>query len=149
MLSARCLLLGTVRARNSRIAVLRRQDRGDLFISSGSRSVRCHRRWLPYGRLHTRGGTNAVSVARSPIVRLIIRLLFAVPAARAGYDVTLAVAYFGIPQEWWRESFAMLGAIAVGCTAWARVSLLTELALRPDVAFVPAQPPIGATTKGR
>jgi hypothetical protein len=91
----------------------------------------------------------AVSVARSPIVRLLIRLLFALPAARAGYDVTLAIAHFGIPQEWWRESFAMLGAIAVGCTAWARVSILTEPALSPGVAFGPAQPPIGATTKGR
>ncbi len=94
-------------------------------------------------------GQYIFSVARSPIVRLLIRLLFAVPAARAGYDVTLALAHFGIPQEWWRESFAMLGAIAVGSTAWARVSILTEPALRPRVAFDPAQPPIGATTKGR
>jgi hypothetical protein len=92
---------------------------------------------------------HAVSVTRSPIVRLLIRLLFALPAARAGYDVTVALAHFGIPQEWWRESFAMLGAIAVGCTAWARVSILTEPALSPGVAFGPAQPPIGATTKGR
>jgi hypothetical protein len=43
---------------------------------------------------------------------------------------------------------AVLGAIAVGCTASARVSVLTEPALRPGVAFGPAQPPIGATTKG-
>jgi hypothetical protein len=93
-------------------------------------------------------GQYAFSVARSPIVRLLIRLLFAVPAARAGYDVTLALAYFGIPQDWWR-SFAMLGAIAVGCTAWARVSILTEPALSPGVAFGLAQPPIGVTTKGR
>jgi hypothetical protein len=94
-------------------------------------------------------GRYAISVARSPIVRLVIGLLFAVPAGYAGYNVTLALATFGIPQEWWRESFAMLGAIAVGCTAWARVSILTEPALGPGVAFVPAQPPIGATTKGR
>jgi hypothetical protein len=94
-------------------------------------------------------GRYACSVANSPIVRLVIGLLFAVPAARAGYDVTLALAHFGIPQEWWRESFAMLGAIAVGCTAWAHVSILTEPALRPGAAFGPAQPPIGATTKGR
>jgi hypothetical protein len=84
----------------------------------------------------------AFSVVRSPIIRLLIRLLFAVPAARAGYDVTLALAHFGIPQEWWWESFAMLGAIAVGCTAWARVSILTEPALSPGVAFGPAQPPL-------
>ena len=83
-------------------------------------------------------GQYAFSVARSPLVRLLIRLLFAVPAARAGYDVTLALAHFGIPQEWWRESFAMLGAIAVGCTAWARVSILTEPALSPGVAFGPS-----------
>ena len=94
-------------------------------------------------------GQYAFSVARSPIVRLVIGLLFAVPAARAGYDVTLALAHVGIPSEWWRESFAMLGAIAVGSTAWARVSILTEPALRPGVALGPAQPPIGATTKGR
>jgi hypothetical protein len=93
-------------------------------------------------------GQYAFSVARSPIVRLLIRLLFAVPAARAGYDVTLALAHFGIPQEWWRESFAMLGAIAVGCTAWARVSILTKPALKPGVAFGPARPPIGVTIRG-
>ena len=37
------------------------------------------------------------------VVRLVIGLLFAVPAARAGYDVTLALAHVGIPPEWWRE----------------------------------------------
>jgi hypothetical protein len=94
-------------------------------------------------------GQYAFSVARSPTLRLLIRLLFAVPAARAGYDVMLALAHFGIPQEWWRESFAMLGAIAVGCTAWARLSILTEPALSPGVTFGLAQPPIGATTKSR
>ena len=43
-------------------------------------------------------GQYAFSVARSPIVRLVIGLLFAVPAARAGYDVTLALAHLGIPS---------------------------------------------------
>jgi hypothetical protein len=94
-------------------------------------------------------GRYAISVARSPVIRVVIGLLFAVPAARAGYDVTLALAHIGIPSEWWRESLAMLGAIAVGSTAWARVSILTEPALRPGVAFGPAPPPIGAATKGR
>jgi hypothetical protein len=94
-------------------------------------------------------GQYAISVARSPIVRLVIGLLFAVPAARAGYDVTLALAHVGIRSEWWRQSFATLGAVAVGSTAWARVSILTEPALRPGVALGPAQPPIGLTTKGR
>ena len=93
-------------------------------------------------------GRYAVSVVRSPVVRILIGLLFAVPAARAGYDVTLALAHIGIPSERWRESFAMLGAIAVGCTAWARVSMQTDPVLRSGVALGPIQPPNGATTAG-
>jgi hypothetical protein len=64
--SARHLLLGTVRARNRCIAVLRRHDRGDLFISSRSRSVRCHRRWFRYGRFQTRNRAGAPSGSRAP-----------------------------------------------------------------------------------
>jgi hypothetical protein len=82
-------------------------------------------------------------------MRLIIGLLFALPAASAGYDATLALAHIGIPSEWWREAFAIFGAITVGCTAWARVSILTEPALGAGVALDPAQSPIGAATKGR
>ncbi len=93
-------------------------------------------------------GRYAFSVARGPVVRLLIGLLFAVPAARAGYDVILALAHIGIPSEWWRESFAMLGAIAVGCTAWARMSMQTDPALRRGVTLGPIQPLNGATTAG-
>jgi hypothetical protein len=93
-------------------------------------------------------GQCAFSVARSRIVRLVIGLLFAVPAARAGYDVTLALAHLGIPSEWWRESFAVLGAIAVGGTAWANVSMQTGAALRPGAAPSLIQPPNGATSTG-
>jgi hypothetical protein len=93
-------------------------------------------------------GRYAFSVARGPVVRLLIGLLFAVPAARAGYDVTLALSHIGIPSEWWRESFAVLSAIAVGSTAWARVSMQTDPALRPGVALGPIQSPNGATTAG-
>jgi len=50
-------------------------------------------------------GRYTFSVARSPIIRLVIGLLFAVPAAPAGYSVTLALAHLGIPSEWWREAF--------------------------------------------
>jgi hypothetical protein len=93
-------------------------------------------------------GQYAFALARSPIVRLVVGLLFAVPAARAGYDVTLALAHIGIPQEWWRESFTVFGAIAVGSTTWARLSTQTDPALRPGVTLGPIQPPNGATTTG-
>ena len=71
-------------------------------------------------------GRYAYSVARGPVVRLFIGLLFAVPAARAGYDMTLALSHIGIPSERWRESFAMLGTIAVGGIDWARLSMQTD-----------------------
>ncbi len=93
-------------------------------------------------------GRHAFSVARSPVVRLLIGLLFAVPAARAGYDVTFALSHIGSPFEWWREPFAMFGAIAIGSTAWARMSMQTDPALRPGVALGPIQSPNGATTAG-
>jgi hypothetical protein len=93
-------------------------------------------------------GRYAFAVVRSPVIRLAIGLVFAVPAARAGYDATFSVAHIGIPSEWWREAFAAFGAITVGGTAWARMSILTEPALRGGVALGPAQPPIGATTEG-
>jgi len=93
-------------------------------------------------------GQYAFSAARHPIVRLVIGLLFAVPAAYAGYDVTLALAQFGIPQEWGQEAFAVVSAIIVGGTAWARLSMQTDHALRPGAALSPMQPPSGVTTTG-
>jgi hypothetical protein len=93
-------------------------------------------------------GQYAFSVARSPLVRLVIGLLFAVPAARAGYDVSLILARVGVPSEWWREAFAVLGAIAAGGIAWAHVSTQTDTALRPGAALSSIQPPNGATIPG-
>ena len=93
-------------------------------------------------------GQYAFSVARSPVIRLVIGLLFALPAARVGYDTTLGLAHIGVPWGWWREAFGIFGAIAVGCTAWARVSMQTDPALRSGVALGPIQSPNGATTAG-
>ena len=94
-------------------------------------------------------GQFAFSVARSPIVRLVVGLLFALPAARAGYDVTLAFAHIGVPSEWWREAFAVVGAITVGGAAWARMSIVRNPTLRSGVAPVPPQPPMGAAATSR
>src|SRR5450631_4628333 len=94
-------------------------------------------------------GQFAFSVARSPIVRLVVGLLFALPAARAGYDVTLAFAHIGFPSEWWREAFAVVGAITVGGTAWARMPIVRNPTPREVVAPVPPQPPMGAAATSR
>ena len=93
-------------------------------------------------------GQYAFSVARSPIVRLVIGLLFALPAARAGYDVTLALAHVGIPSEWWREVVRHVrrhrrrGHRLGACVDADRPRS------GPGAALGPIQPPIGATTTG-
>jgi hypothetical protein len=59
---------------------------------------------------------------RSPLIRGAIALLFAVPAAVAGYHAALGLAHIGIPAEGWRQAMAVMGAI-VAATAWARMAL--------------------------
>ncbi|MET4213824.1 hypothetical protein [Bradyrhizobium sp. LA2.1] len=82
------------------------------------------------------------SAARSPIVRLVVALVFAVPASWAGYEVTLNLAGIGIPSERWREAFALVGGVVVGGTAWARVAVLATPALREGASAGSAQPPL-------
>jgi hypothetical protein len=45
------------------------------------------------------------------------------PAAIAGYHAALGLAYIGIPAEGWRQATALIGAIVVAATAWARMML--------------------------
>lgn len=71
-------------------------------------------------------GQYAFSTSRSRIVRFFIGLLFAVPAARAGYDVSLTLSQISIPSESWRAAIAVIGGTIVGCMALARLSILNE-----------------------
>src|SRR6266571_2999212 len=69
--------------------------------------------------------------ARSPIARTLVAIAFAVPAAFAGYHASLGLAGLGVPSDAWRHAFAIVGAIAIGATAWARMtSESTEPAAR-------------------
>jgi hypothetical protein len=94
-------------------------------------------------------GQYVFSTARSRIVRIVIGLLFAVPAARAGYEVTLALSHIGTPSESWRTAFAMAGAMLVGGTAWARLSIVTSPLSRRGVTLGPTRPSIEAMTRSR
>jgi hypothetical protein len=57
------------------------------------------------------------------VIRTAIALVFAVPAAMAGYHAALGLAQLGVPAELWQRAFALIGAVAVGATAWARLAL--------------------------
>ena len=72
----------------------------------------------------TRAAGQSVFVAtRSAGMRAAIALLFAVPATVAGYHATLGLAHLGAASQGWQETFAFIGAIMVGTTAWARITL--------------------------
>ena len=71
-------------------------------------------------------GQAAFAISRSPFLRAAIALLFAAPAAIAGYHATLGLAQIGVPSAGWRDVFAIIGAILVGGTAWGRMTLLAD-----------------------
>jgi len=93
------------------------------------------------------GGQIAFASVRSPLIRAAIALLFAVPAAVAGYCATLGLAHIGIPVEGWREALAVVGATVVGGTAWTRLTLLAPPAAGPGVAPGSAQFPLAPATR--
>jgi hypothetical protein len=70
-------------------------------------------------------------VVRPVWARLLLGVLFAAPAAVAGYYTTLGLAEMMMPSEIWRMVFAVVGAIAVGVTAWIRVFAFGALEPRP------------------
>jgi hypothetical protein len=94
-------------------------------------------------------GQIAFATVRSPLIRAAIGLIYAVPAAIAGYNGTLGFAQMGIPSEAWRVTFAVIGAIAVGGTAWARMALFVPPEEGLGIAGSPAPHRLaGATRQG-
>jgi len=83
-------------------------------------------------------GQIAFVTVRSPLIRAAIGLHCAVPATIAGYSATLGLGQVCIPSEVWRMAFAVIGAIAVGGTAWARMALFVPPGERPRGAGGPA-----------
>jgi len=68
-------------------------------------------------------GQVAFAIVRSPLLRATVALLFAAPAALAGYHAALGLAHVAIPGEGWRDAIAVVGAIIVAATAWVRMTL--------------------------
>ena len=93
-------------------------------------------------------GQIAFASLRSPLIRSLIALLFAIPACTAGYFASLGLARIGVPSIIWREVFAVIGAMAVGGSAWARMTVLAS----PDISLRmagQAQLPLAPTASDR
>ena len=68
-------------------------------------------------------GQIGFATTRTPLIRAIIGLLYAVPATVAGYQVSFALAGIGMSTGGWQTAFAFVGAILSGVTAFSRMTL--------------------------
>lgn len=78
------------------------------------------------GALTLAAGQLTLAVSQSLTLRVAIATVFAVPAAIAGYHVVFALSQIGVPSLAWREAFACIGALCIGGTAWARLTVLAR-----------------------
>ena len=67
-------------------------------------------------------GQLLLGLVRPLWARLLIVLAFVAPAAIAGYHATQGIVKHTMPSETWQLVFSVVGAIAVGVTAFARVA---------------------------
>ena len=66
-------------------------------------------------------GQGVFTLAKSPTVRIALALLFAIPAAVAGYSIALHLSGLGAPAEPWRQAFALIGGAVVMATVLVRL----------------------------
>jgi hypothetical protein len=59
---------------------------------------------------------------RSAILRLIVALIFAAPAAIAGYALVHGLTHEAIPSAIWRQIFCFVGGALVGVSALKRLA---------------------------
>lgn len=59
---------------------------------------------------------------RTPALRLVVALIFAAPAAVAGYALVYGITREAVPSEIWRQIFCIVGGGFVGVAALARLA---------------------------
>ncbi|MFT0875884.1 hypothetical protein VRZ08_04925 [Rhodopseudomonas sp. G2_2311] len=67
-------------------------------------------------------GQILLMVVRPLWARLLIALVFVAPAVIAGYHATHGIVKHTMPSETWQVVFSVIGAVAVGVTAFLRVA---------------------------
>ena len=67
-------------------------------------------------------GQGLLMVIRPLWARFLIVLAFVAPAGVAGFHATLGITRLMMPSEAWQVAFSVLGAVAVGVTAFLRVA---------------------------
>jgi hypothetical protein len=93
-------------------------------------------------------GQVAFALVRAPLLRAAIALVFAVPAAIAGYHATLGIAHICIAPGAVSQILAAIGAAMVGGTAWSRMALFLSPTIGQDASGHPVQPHLSPTANG-
>ena len=96
---------------------------GMAALHSGAGPIGSILAGLVVGVLTLAVGQMVFTLVPSTLVRGAVGLLFAVPAAIAGYHAAHGLAGLAMPSEGWRQAFAIIGAVVVGATALARLVL--------------------------
>jgi len=86
-------------------------------------------------------GQIAFAATRTPLIRILIGFLYAVPAAIAGYQVSFALAGIGMSAGGWLQAFAVMGAPRCRCH-----SLFSLGAIAPAVGRAGAHGRLGSLT---
>lgn len=63
-----------------------------------------------------------ITFVRPMWLKLIVAIAFVAPAAIAGFHATHGIVKHLMPSEGWQITFSVIGAIAVGITAFIRVA---------------------------
>jgi hypothetical protein len=83
-------------------------------------------------------GQTIFALLQSPFLRAVVALTFAVPAALTGYFAVYNLVGLTAASDIWRQAIAIVGALAVGATAWARLASPPDAHIRDYHS--PAQP---------
>ena len=94
-------------------------------------------------------GQAASTRLRSPVMRTALALLFAVPAAVAGYHASRGLAHLVLPTDAWRDAIAIVGGATVAATAFMRMWLSSPPDAEQGVAagLTSPHPPASQTSE--
>lgn len=67
-------------------------------------------------------GQVLIILARPMWLKLAVALAFVAPAAIAGFQATHGIVKHLMPSEAWQTIFSVIGAVAVGITAFVRIT---------------------------
>jgi len=99
---------------------------------------------LVVGSVTLVGAQSAFATIQSRELRSAMTLLFAAPAAVAGYHAALGLAHVSAAPPAWQETFAFIGAVVVGGTAWARMAFPAPPNVRQGVSAGSAPQPLAS-----